>query len=325
MNLLVTGGAGYIGSFMVKRLLQKGDLVSVIDNLERGCREAIDQKARFYKGDILDKKFLQDVLSKDKYDAVIHFAGYILTEESIKLPYLYFQNNVFGSLNVIDTAVENGVKNIIFSSTAGIYGNPIKIPIPEDHPKNPENPYGESKLMVEKILSWYAKTKELNFIALRYFNVAGAGMEGSMGKGDKAESQIIPNIMKAILQKSPFKLFGDDYKTPDGTCIRDYIHVLDLVESHVLAVKKLKKQPGSYFYNVGTGKGYSNKEVIKTVKRVTKEDFKVEIVKRRPGDVACVIADPAKIKKELGFKPRYSDLKTIIETEWKWYKNRQQT
>ena len=240
--------------------------------------------------------------------------------ESMEHPFMYFQNNTFGSLNLIEKAVEKGVKNIVFSSTAGIYGNPINLPIDEKHQKIPENPYGESKLMVEKILFWYAKTKGLSFAALRYFNAAGAAMDGSMGEEHEPESHIIPNIIKALLNKQPFNLFGDDYKTPDGTCVRDYIHVLDLVESHVLAIDKLTKEPGVYYYNVGTGKGYSNKEVVEMVRKVTGENFEVKIGPRRPGDADTLIADPTKIKNELGFEPKYSDLKTIIETAWKWHK-----
>ncbi|OGH06533.1 MAG: UDP-glucose 4-epimerase GalE [Candidatus Levybacteria bacterium RBG_16_35_11] len=324
MNILVTGGAGYIGSFMAKRLLEKGDMVTVLDSLERGHKEAIDSKANFVQGNVLDTNFLDGVFSNNKFDAIIHFAGYISMGESMENPYLYFQNNTYGSLNLIEKAMDKGVKNIVFSSTAGVYGNPVKIPIDEDHQKVPENPYGESKLMVEKILSWFAKTKGLSFAALRYFNAAGAALDGSLGERHEPESHIIPNIMSALLNKKPFKLFGEDYNTPDKTCVRDYIHVLDLVESHLLTIDRLIKKPGSYFYNVGTGKGYSNKEVVEMVRNVTGEDFEVKIVGRRPGDADTLIADPTKIKMELGFEPKYSDLKTIIETDWKWHKKKHQ-
>jgi len=322
MNILVTGGAGYIGSFMVKRLLERGDFVSVLDSLERGHKENVDSRAKFLQGNILDRNFLQKIFSENKFDAIIHFAGYISMAESMSNPYLYFQNNTCGSLNIIEEALRGGIKNIIFSSTAGVYGNPIKTPIPEDHLKNPENPYGESKLMVEKILSWYAETKGLSFAALRYFNAAGAALDGLMGEQHEPESHIIPNIMRAILANKPFKLFGSDYKTPDGTCIRDYIHVLDLVESHVLAVEKITGEPGAYFYNVGTGKGYSNREVVEMVKKVTNLDFSVEMVERRPGDADILVADSSKINRELKFVPKYSDLEKIIETAWKWHKNK---
>jgi UDP-glucose 4-epimerase len=322
MNVLITGGAGYIGSFMVKRLLEGNNAVTVLDSLERGNEKAIDGNANFVQENILDQGFLERIFSDNKFDVIIHFAGYISVSESVKNPYLYFQNNTYGSLNLINAAMKKNVSNIIFSSTAGVYGKPIKTPIPEDHPRKPENPYGESKLLVEQILNWYAKTKGLNFIALRYFNVAGAALDSSLGKWSKSADHIIANLMKSALTKHSFELFGDDYKTNDGSCIRDYIHVLDLIEAHILAIKKLNEQPGSYVYNVGTGKGYSNKEVIEMVKKITGENFKVKITNRRPGDVETVIADPAKIKRELGFKPKYSDLKTIIETEWAWYKQR---
>lgn len=321
MNVLVTGGAGYIGGFMVKRLLERGDNVTVIDSLVRGHEEGIDKRAKFKKGDILDKAFLKEVFSSENFDAIIHFAGFISMGESMENPYIYFEDNTFGSLKLINEAVENGVKKIVFSSTAGVYGNPVRTPIDEEHPKNPENPYGESKLMVEKILSWYAKTKGLSFAALRYFNASGAALDGSMGENHDPESHIIPNIIKAVLSNQAFNLFGDDYKTPDGTCVRDYIHVLDLVESHLLAIDKLTKEPGEYFYNVGTGKGYSNKEVAEMVKKVAKTDFEIKIGPRRPGDADTLIADPSKIKNELGFTPKYSDLETIVQTAWKWHQN----
>ena len=319
MKILVTGGAGYIGSFMVKRLLEKGDEVVVLDSLERGHKEAIDSRAQLVVGNLLDGEFVAKVLEEDKFDGVIHFAGYISMGESMKDPYIYFQDNVFGSLNLIEELVKNGQNNIIFSSTAGVYGNPIKVPIPEDHPKNPENPYGESKLMVEKILNWYAKTKNLNAIALRYFNAAGAALDGSMGELHEPESHIIPNIMKAVKAKQPFKLFGNDYNTKDGTCVRDYIHVLDLVEAHVLALNKLKNKSGFDVYNVGTGNGYSNREVVDMVRKVTGLDFKVDEIERRPGDADSLIADSSRIKNELGFSPKYSDLETIVRTAWKFH------
>lgn len=318
MKILVTGGAGYIGSFMVKSLLDRGDDVIVVDNLERGHREAVDHRATLMIGDLLDKDFIGNLFLKNKFDGVIHFAGFISMGESMENPYIYFQDNVVGSLNLIEELVKKGQNNIIFSSTAGVYGNPVKIPIPEDHSKNPENPYGESKLMVEKILSWYAKTKGLNAIALRYFNAAGAALDGSMGEDHEPETHIIPNIIKAVKSGEPFNLFGDDYNTKDGTCVRDYIHVLDLVEAHLLAIDKLQKDRGFYAYNVGTGNGFSNKEVVEMVKKVTGKELKVVQAPRRSGDADSLIADPTKIS-ELGFKPKYSDLETIIRSAWEWH------
>lgn len=320
MKILVTGGAGYIGSFMVKRLLDEGYEVVVADSLERGFEKAIDKRALFKKGNLCDKIFVSTLFSENRFDGVIHFAAYISMGESMENPYIYFNNNINASLNIVEEMIRIGQNNFIFSSTAGVYGNPIQIPIPEDHPKNPENPYGESKLIVERILSWYGKTKNLSYGILRYFNAAGAALDGSMGEQHSPETHIIPNIMRAILEKKSFTLYGNDYETFDGTCVRDYIHVLDLVEAHVLGLNKLQITPGQYVYNAGTGEGNSNKEVIDMVKKVTGVDFVIEQAPRRPGDADVLIADPVKIQKELGFTPKNSDLQTIIESAWKWHK-----
>jgi len=320
MKILVTGGAGYIGSFMTKKLLERGDEVIVVDSLERGYKSAVDQRAKLYVGNLLSREFVAKVFSENKFDGVINFAGFISMGESMENPYVYFQNNVFASLNVMEEMVRTGTNNFIFSSTAGVYGNPVKLPIPEDHPKKPENPYGESKLMVEKIMLWYYRTHGLNCVALRYFNASGASLDGMLGENHRPESHIIPNIIKAILQGESFKLFGTDYKTKDGTCVRDYIHVLDLVEAHVLAIGKLMKDKGMFTYNVGTGNGYSNKEVIEMVRKISGKEITVEKIARRPGDADSLIADPTKIRTELGFNPKYSDLETIVKTAWEWHK-----
>lgn len=321
MKVLVTGGAGYVGSFMTKALLMQSYEVIVIDNLQRGAKEAVDSKAEFIKGDILDKSFLKEFFSQHKVDTILHFAGLISMEESVKKPYLYFENNSLGSLNLIEAAVASGIKKFIFSSTAGVYGNPTKIPIPENHPTIPTNPYGESKLIVEKILSWYHEVYNLSFASLRYFNAAGASLDGKLGEKHDPETHIIPLAMKAALKNKEFYLYGTDYPTNDGTCIRDYIHVLDLVESHIQALSLLEKKKGEFFYNVGTGAGFSNREVIEMVKRVSKVDFKVVEKDRRPGDAKILIADSTKIIKELGFSPKYSDLETIVKTAWNWHKS----
>lgn len=319
MKILVTGGAGYIGSFMTKRLLERGDEVIVIDSLEGGHKNSVDARAKLYEGNLLDKEFVSKVFAENKFDAVIHFAGYISMGESMQNPYVYFRNNVFSSLNIMEEMIKTKMNNFIFSSTAGVYGNPIKLPIPEDHPKNPENPYGESKLMVEKIMLWYQKAHGLNSVALRYFNASGASLDGTLGENHDPESHIIPNIINAILKRESFKLFGTDYKTKDGTCVRDYIHVIDLVEAHVLAVEKLAKDKGMFIYNVGTGNGYSNKEVIEMVKKISDKDFQVEESARRLGDADMLIADASRIKSELGFIPKYSNLETIVKTAWEWH------
>ena len=319
MKILVTGGAGYIGSFMVKHLLERGDEVAVADSLERGHKESLDSRAKFYQGNLLDKNFVTKVFSENKFDAAINFAGFISMGESMENPFIYFQNNVFSALNLMEEMVKTKTDNFIFSSSAGVYGNPLNLPIPEDHLTNPENPYGESKLMVEKLMKWYQKTHGLDSVALRYFNAAGAALDGTLGEQHNPETHIIPNIIKAILENSTFKLFGTDYKTKDGTCVRDYIHVLDLIEAHLLAIEKLSKNKGMFIYNVGTGNGYSNKEVIEAVKRVSGKNLNVEECPRRLGDADELVADVAKIKSELNFNPKYSDLDTIVKTAWEWH------
>jgi len=319
MKILITGGAGYIGSFMVKRLLEKGDEVVVIDSLERGHEDAIDKKAKLYTGNLLDKDFVAKVFSENKFDGVIHFAGFIAMGESMKNPYVYFENNVFSSLNLIEEMVKTSTNNLIFSSSAGVYGIPAQIPIPEYSTTNPTNPYGESKLIVEKIMNWYGITKKLSTVALRYFNASGAAIDGLMGERHEPESHIIPNIIRSLFENKPFSLFGTDYKTKDGTCVRDYIHVLDLVEAHVLVLEKLIKQPGNYTYNVGTGNGFSNKEIIEMVEKVSGQKVNIQNSPRRPGDADELVADATKIKSELGFNPKYSDLETIVKTAWAWH------
>lgn len=318
MKILVTGGAGYIGSFMTKRLLDDGHEVTVADSLERGHREAVSPKAIFAQGNLLDKVFVEQ-LFKNKFDAIVHFAGFISMGESMENPYLYFQNNVFTSLNLLEEMAKTGNNNFIFSSSAGVYGNPEQVPIPETSKTRPTNPYGESKLMVEKIMGWYGKTKQISTVALRYFNAAGASLDGTMGENHIPESHIIPKVMKALMENKEFKLFGTDYQTKDGTCVRDYIHVLDLVEAHVSAIKKIQTNPGNDVYNVGTGMGFSNKEIIGMVEKVSGQKVQVAESPRRPGDADELIADSAKIRDDLGFSPKYSDLETIIKTAWQWH------
>ena len=321
MKILVTGGAGYIGSFMTKCLLEKGDEVIVADSLERGHRQAIDSRAKFYQGNLLGKEFIAKVFSENEFDGVIHFAGFISMEESTKNPYIYFHNNDFASLNILEEMVKTKTDNFIFSSSAGVYGNPVQIPISENHPTHPENPYGEGKLMVEKLMAWYQKTHGLSSVALRYFNAAGAALDGSMGENHNPESHIIPNIIRAMLKGESFKLFGTDYKTKDGTCVRDYIHVLDLVDAHALAIEKLAKNKGMYVYNVGTGNEYSNRQVLLMVEKVSGQKVNVLESERRLGDADELVADTSKIKSELNFSPKYSDLETIVKTAWKWHSN----
>lgn len=319
MKILVTGGAGYIGSFMVKRLLDDWNTVTVADSLERGHKGSIDSRATVQTGDLRDKAFLERLFSSESFDAIIHFAGYIAVGESMKNAYMYFDNNVSASLNLLEEARKNKVSKIVFSSSAAVYGNPVKVPIPEDHPKSPESPYGESKLMFETVLQWYHKVHQFNSVCLRYFNACGAALDGSMGEAHEPETHIIPNAIRAAKQNQEFTLFGSDYDTPDGTCVRDYIHVLDLVEAHVLALKKLEKDSGAFAYNVGTGKGFSNKEVVEMVKKVTGKDFPVTMSDRRPGDAGTLVADPSKITQDLQFAPKHSDLETIVKSAWEWH------
>jgi len=323
MRILVTGGAGYIGSITSKTLLDRGFEVVIFDNLERGHREAVDSRAKFVQGDLRNTDDLEKLFSDNKFDAIMHFAGLISVEESEKDPELYKENNVTGSKNLFDKALEKGVNKIIFSSTAAVYGNPQKIPIPEDHPKNPTSQYGRTKLEIEEYLAeLYGKDDSFSFVCLRYFNACGATPDGSMGEAHSPETHIIPLAIKAAQEGREFKLFGTDYDTPDGTCVRDYIHVLDLVEAHILALDKISNETGGYYYNVGTGKGFSNKEIIEKVKEVSGREFGVVEEERRAGDADRLIADPSKINQELGFAPKYSDIDTIIQSAWKWHSKR---
>lgn len=319
MKVLVTGGAGYIGSFMTKRLLDDGHEVVVADSFEKGHRAAVDVRALVVDGNLLDKNLVSKLFSDYRFDTVMHFASYIAVGESMQDPGLYLQNNIFSTFLLLEEMRKHGVDKFIFSSTGTVYGIPQHSPMDESHAKNPENPYSESKLIVERILHWYFQIHQVGFAVLRYFNAAGAAFDGSMGEDHTPETHIIPNAMKAALTRSEFSLFGDDYDTPDGTGIRDYIHVLDLIEAHISTLKKLQEENGEYIYNVGTGKGCSNREVLDMVKKASGVDFPVVVKSRREGDVAATVADTTKIKNELGFEPKYSDLETMITTAWKWH------
>lgn len=317
MKIVVTGGGGYIGSFMVKALCDRGEDVFVIDNFQKGYRDAVDPRAQIFQGDLLDKNFLKTTLASVSPESIIHFAGLISVGESMKYPGLYLESNIMGALNLIEYVKGKSVK-FIFSSTAAVYGNPIKIPIPEDHAKNPTSPYGMSKLMVEDILKWYSQLFGLSVTVLRYFNASGAALDGSMGERHNPETHIIPNAIRSLLLDEQFSLFGEDYATPDGTCVRDYIHVLDLVEAHILALDKMKQSKMST-YNVGTGKGFSNKQIIQAVENVSGKKLKVVAEQRRSGDPDELIADPALINSELGFEPHHSDIQTIVSSAFKWH------
>ena len=319
MNILVTGGAGYIGSVMTRVLLDAGHRVVVADNLSSGHKSVVDPRASFVQVSLGDADAVTDMLSGTRIDAAIHFAGVISMAESMEDPAQYFTTNTHYSLMLFDALIGNGVKNVIFSSTAGVYGNPDVVPIPEDHPTRPTNPYGESKLMVEDILDWYDKLKGLHSVSLRYFNAAGAMRDGSIGEMHRNETHIIPLAIKAIIEKKSFTLFGDDYATPDGTCVRDYIHVEDLCDAHIKALEYLVRGGKTDVFNVGTGQGHSNKEVISAIEHVCGTSLTIIPEHRRPGDAERLVADATKITTMLGWKPNYSDIQTIVETAWKFH------
>jgi len=323
MKILVTGGAGYIGSFTAAALKKAGFEIVVFDSLENGHRQAIP-KTKIYVGDLkTDFKFLDQVLKKEKPQAVIHFAAYIEAGKSVKDPQRFFYNNVFGSLNLLKIMLQNKVRRIVFSSSAAVYGEPEKIPVAEEAFKKPTNPYGETKLMVERILKWYSQAYNLSAIALRYFNAAGAALDGSMGQDYPRPTHLITRACEAALgQKKDFKIFGNDYSTKDGTGIRDYIHVLDLAAAHVAALRYLKR--GCKAYNVGTGRGHSVLEVVEMVKKISDKNFAAPFGPRREGDPAQLIAKADRIKKELDWQPKHSDLETIVKTAWQWHKTHPQ-
>ena len=318
-TILVTGGAGYIGGFMVRGLFERGYKVIVVDNLSRSNIQELPEGVLFVEGGVGQKEVMKSLFDNNVIDGVIHFAAYISMGESMREPYMYFQNNTLETLNFLEDLKLHNIKNIIFSSTAGVYGNPQTLPIPEDEPKNPTNPYGESKLMVERILSWYQKIHGVSYVALRYFNACGASIDGMFGENHKPETHLIPSIINALLEDREFGLYGTDYDTVDGTCVRDYIHVLDLVKAHILALEKIMIEPGGYTYNVGTGKGLSNRQIIGEVESISGKKVKVKENPRRPGDANELVADVSRITSELGFVPEFSDIKTIIESAWKWH------
>jgi len=319
MRVLVTGGAGYIGSQMVRQLLEKKIDVVVADSLENGHRAALAPNVPLEIGNIGDEKFLRDVFARHKFDAVMHFAGYIEMKESVESPAKYFRNNVAFTNNLLDTMVHANVKRFVFSSSAGVYGDPTQVPIPENHATVPTNPYGESKLMVEKMLRWYDASHGVSSIALRYFNAAGATLDGKFGEDHPTESHIIPLAFRAAQQNKPFTIFGGDYPTRDGTCVRDYVHVIDLCEAHLCALDALMNGHATTAYNVGIGQGYSNKEIAAAVKKISGIEFEVRTGPRRPGDASESVADTARLRKEFGWTPRVSDLETIVGSAWKWH------
>lgn len=322
MKILVAGGAGYIGSHTAKELLQEGFEVVTFDNFSSGKRELI-LGGDVVEGDLMEKNSLKEVFSTNKIEAVLHFASLIQAGESYVDPQKYYTHNLISSLNLLDMMLEAGIKKFIFSSSAAVYGIPKKNPIPESHPLQPYNPYGQTKFFVEKILLDYERAYGLEFTSLRYFNAAGADPEASLGEMHDPETHLIPNILLYLLnKKEKFYLYGTDFPTPDGTAIRDYIHVTDLAKAHVLALKRMLKSSQSGFFNLGANKGYSVLEVINKTEEITGKKIHYTKKPKREGDVPVLLASKEKAEKALGWKLQYSNLETIIETAWNWHKKK---
>lgn len=322
MRVLVTGGAGYIGSHTAKALARAGHETVVLDNLSTGHREAV-KWGPFMEGDLGDKELLGKVFKDHRIEAVLHFAASLLVGESMTNPQKYFWNNVVNTLVLLDTMKARGVKYIVFSSSAATYGNPEKVPITEDHPKNPVNPYGESKLCMERAIQWYGVAYGLRWTALRYFNAAGADLEGELGELHDPETHLIPLVVQAALGQRPsVDIYGTDYPTPDGTAIRDFIHVVDLADAHVRALEYLVAGGESAALNLGTGQGHSVREVVAGVGKLCNGRVPAHDAPRRAGDPAVLVADPSKARQLLGWRPQHSDLDAIIQSAWKWHSSK---
>ncbi|MDT2048105.1 MULTISPECIES: UDP-glucose 4-epimerase GalE [Bacillaceae] len=320
MAVLVCGGAGYIGSHTVAELLDKGKDVVVVDNLQKGHKEAILEGVRLYVGDLRDTEFLDEVFQENEIESVVHFAADSLVGESVTDPLTYYDNNVYGALCLLKVMNKHGVKHIVFSSTAATYGEAKNFPILEDDPTEPTNPYGETKLAIEKMLKWSEKAYGLRYVVLRYFNVAGAHLDGKLGEDHTPETHLIPIILQVALGKREhISIFGDDYDTKDGTCIRDYIHVTDLADAHVLALEKLARDNTSGTYNLGNGNGFTVKEVIDAARKVTNHSIPAIVAPRRAGDPAKLVASSQRAMDELGWNPRYTSMEQMIESAWKWF------
>lgn len=320
MTVLVLGGAGYIGSHAVRQLIEKEYRVVVIDNLLTGHRKAVHPDAVFYEGDIRDKAFVESVFQKEAIESVIHFAASSLVGESVEKPLKYFNNNVYGMEILLEVMEAYNVKKIVFSSTAATYGEPEKSPIDESFPTNPKNPYGESKLIMEKMMKWCDNAYDMHYVALRYFNVAGATADASIGEDHTPETHLVPIILQVALgQREQLSIFGDDYETPDGTCIRDYVHVEDLIAAHILALEYLTAGNESDIFNLGSSQGYSVKEMLDAAREVTGKEIPAVIAPRRAGDPSTLVASSAKAAEILHWQPRYTNIKEIIETAWNWH------
>jgi UDP-glucose-4-epimerase GalE len=317
VSVLIVGGAGYIGSQTAKRAAQAGLAPVVFDNLVYGHRWAV-KWGPLVEGDLADAALVRRVIAEHRVTAVIHFAAYAYVGESVTNPGKYFRNNVANTLNLLDAMVEGGVRDIVFSSTCAVYGEPVRVPIAEDHPREPVSPYGESKLAVEKILRWYAGAHPIRFAALRYFNAAGADPDGEVGEDHDPETHLIPLALEAARGGRPLSIFGTDYPTPDGTAIRDYIHVADLADAHLAALTKLGEGAERLFLNLGTGRGHSVREVIAAVERASGRKVPAREVGRRAGDPPALVADARQAASVLGWRPRYPDLEAIVEHAFRW-------
>ncbi len=322
MAILVLGGAGYIGSHTVYELIDAGKEVIVADNLQTGFRAAVHPKAKFYKLDIRDKSALDTLFQAEKIDGVIHFAASSQVGESMNDPLKYYDNNLYGTMVLLKSMVEHGIDKIVFSSTAATYGEPEKVPILESDRTNPTNCYGQTKLAMEQMMSWTERAHGLKYVALRYFNACGARLQGEIGEAHSPETHLIPIILQVPLKKRrSVSIFGDDYPTKDGTCVRDYIHVTDLAQAHILALDYLMAGGRSDVFNLGNGVGFTVKEVIDVARKVTGDDINVEIAPRRAGDPAMLIASSQKAISILGWKPKFDSLETIVSSAWNWHRN----
>lgn len=317
IKTLVTGGAGYIGSFAARELWKQGYNPVVIDNLSTGHKNTVG--STFYKADLLDKKIIDKIFKKEKFNAVIHFASLTSVSESIKKPDWYYYHNIISTINILENMVKNKIPHIVFSSSCSIYGMPKTLPVTESSPVNPESIYALTKFHIEQLLDFYSKTFGIKYVSLRYFNAAGADIDGQMGENHNPETHIIPNAIKALLGKKQFILYGNNYKTFDGTCIRDYVHTLDLAAAHTKALEYLVKNHKNNIFNLGGGIGYSNWEILMAIQEISGREIKIKIAPKRSGDPAEIFADNKKAKRLLGWIPKYSNLETIITTALKWH------
>ena len=322
MSVLICGGAGYVGSHNVKAFIEHGEDVIVVDSLETGHRASVPEGVKFYEGDIRDGAVLDKIFTENNVEAVVHFCAYSLVGESMEKPLKYFNNNVGGMISLQEAMLRHGVKRIIFSSTAATYGEPKNIPILETDPTQPTNPYGESKRIMEKMMKWVSSQHDIRYVSLRYFNVAGAWHDGSIGEDHKVETHLIPLILQVPLGKREhITVYGDDYPTKDGTCIRDYIHVEDLARAHLMALNYLRNGGESSIFNLGSGDGYSVMEMITAARKVTGHPIPAVVGTRRPGDPARLVADSTKAREILGWTPEIVKMEDIIATAWKWHKS----